>query len=37
MIKCAHCTDVEAIIEVVLRPEGVGRVVGGIDDALHIK
>ena len=36
MIKCAHC-DVEAIIEVVLRPEGVGRVVGGIDDALHIK
>ena len=29
--------DDEAVVKVVLRPEGVGRVVGGIDDALHIR
>lgn len=27
----------EDFVEVVLRPEGVGRVVGGIDVALHIR
>ena len=29
--------DDEGAVKVVLRPEGVGRDVGGIDDALHIR